>query len=285
MAVVERGDVTRVVAGPLRAELTADGVALADDRFADRIVAAVRVAPGAAWLFLAADGTVARARSFLGPLERFGYVPQRAEGAPDWSTASHGRLAIAVRDPRASLWTTDGSAPVAPAHGLPPGIVMGAAFADADHGMIVVEGGALFVTRDGMRSFARVDLGDAAAASVAAMDGALYVATSSGIAIFDRDGARREGPGAAQVMPPSVASVVLLPVPDPDAVLYRRVFTAASRRHGALVAEAYYGTIEQLRSLRCELTGEPATDLDEAGPGEAWGAWAADGTCPTSTGR
>src|SRR5262249_19739966 len=44
MAVVERGDVTRVIAGPLRAELTADGVALADDRFVCRIIAAVRAA-------------------------------------------------------------------------------------------------------------------------------------------------------------------------------------------------------------------------------------------------
>jgi hypothetical protein len=193
---------------------------------------------GAARLFLAVDGTVARARSFLGPLEPLGHVPQpenRMVGSP---TASQGRLAIRTRDPDASLWTTDGSTPVTPAHDLPPGIVVSAAFADADHGMIVMEGGALFLTRDGMRSFVRVDLGDAAAASVAAMDGALYVTTSSGVAVFDRGGARREGPGDAAVVPPSLTESAWLPVPDRDAALYRRVFTAALSRYGALVAEA-----------------------------------------------
>jgi hypothetical protein len=243
IAVVERGDVTRVIAGPLRAELTADGVALADDRFGDRIVAAVRAAPaGAAWLFLAADGTVARARSFLGPLEPLGHVPQPENGMVGSPTASQGRLAIRTRDPDASLWTTDGSAPVAPAQDLPPGIVVSAAFVDADHGMIVIEGGALFLTRDGMRSFVRVGLGGAAAASVVGREGALYVTTSSGVAIFDRGGALREGPGAAAAVPP-LPDPVWLPVSDRDAALYRRVFTAALHRYGALVAEAFYGTI------------------------------------------
>jgi hypothetical protein len=243
MSVVERGHVTRVVAGSLRAELTADGVALADDRFEFRIMAAVRATPaGAAWLFLAADGTVARASSFLGPLEPLGHVPQLEDRTLDSLTASQGRLAIATRDPHASLWTTDGSAPVAPAHDLPPGNVVSAAFADADHGMIVVEGGALFLTRDGMRSFARIDLGDAAAATVAAMDGALYVMTSSGGARFDRDGTLRDAPGTVSVMPPP-QDPAPFSVADRDALLYRRLFTAALRRYGALVAEAFYGTI------------------------------------------
>jgi hypothetical protein len=241
IAVVERGQVERVVAGGLRGEVTANGVALADDRFASWIVGVVRAR--SSWLFLAADGAVARADSFLGPLESLGYVPGIAEGTLAALTASQGRLAILTRDPHAMLWTTDGSAPVAAVRGLPPGIVMSAAFADAEHGMIVVEGGAVFATRDAARSFARVDLGDTAAATVAAMDGALYVTTSEGVAIFERDGVLRRGPGPVQAVPGPALPAVFGVEDEADARVHRQVFTAVVQRYGALVVEALYGAI------------------------------------------
>jgi hypothetical protein len=47
----------------------------------------------------------------------------------------------------------------------------------------------LVVTRDGARSFQRIDLGEAAALAVMPVGGTLKVATSSGIQTFDADGA------------------------------------------------------------------------------------------------
>lgn len=182
--VVERaGTVERVILGPLRAEVSSGQAVLADDRFAFPITGAARTRGG--WLFVAADGTVARSDRFLGPLERFGEVPRpdpRIKVQPRSPTC--GRLAIGVVDPRASLWTSDGSAPIAPAAGAPAGVVLAAAFADRDHGMIVLDGGELFATQDGAASFERVDLGQAAASDVACVHGALRVTSSQGALVF-----------------------------------------------------------------------------------------------------
>ena len=222
-------DMLRVLAGSLRVELTAREVALAEDRFALQILGAARATDG--WLFLAEDGSVARADSFLGPLQPLGHVPRpEARKLPAPLTATCGRLAYGTPDPRASLWTTDGTAPIAPAPGTPPGIVMSAAFADADHGMVVLDGGELFVTRDGAGTFERVPLGRAAAKDVACLAGELYVTTSTGIAIFDRGGTRV---GSARPAPP--------PALEPGA--YARIAAAALRRYGDVVAESFGGVV------------------------------------------
>ena len=209
--------VDRVISGSLRAELTPDQVHLAEDQPAASIIGVARVRQG--WLFLAADGAVTRADSFLGPLHPLGQVrpPPDAQIVP--LPAMAGRLAFAASDPRATLWTTDGTAPIAPAVGAPAGI-KSVAFADADHGMVVVTGGELFGTRDGAASFERIDLGDAAAAGVASVHGELHVATSSGTAVFDRDGVR-------------TGSSTEDPRPADDPKLAARVYAAALRRYGA----------------------------------------------------
>lgn len=199
---VERDDrVERVVVGALRAEVTSSRVTFADDRFAFPIVGATRASAG--WVFIAADGAVARAASFLGPLQPLGHAPRPPRNMTYGPLpASCGRAAIAAPTSGAGLWTTDGNAAIAPARGAPPGVVLSAAFADADHGMIAVDGGELFVTRDGATSFARVDLGEAAAASVRCVRGELHVMTSSGLKVFERDGRpTRAAPRAGDLDP------------------------------------------------------------------------------------
>jgi hypothetical protein len=246
----------RVIAGSLRAELTPHEVRFADDQFAVSIIRVARVQRG--WLFLAADGAVARADSFLGPLQPLGHVPRpRPDAAIFPLSALAGRLAFAAPDPHASRWTPDGTAPIALARGAPPGTITSAAFTDADHGMIVVTGGELFVTRDGAASFQRVDLGDAAAAGVVLADGKLHVHTSSGRVVFDRDGVR-------------AGSSTEGPMPASDPKLAARVHAAALRRYGALVAELFGGVVTDRgdvlvpnRETLGDLAGPPSTaELD-----------------------
>jgi hypothetical protein len=223
-----QGDTQRAATGSLRAEVTRDGVTLARDRFADEIIGAVPVRDG--WLFVARDGAVARAASFTGELTALGQLPRRHERLPVLGvvTPSCGRLALATTDPRASLWTTDGSSSLAPAAGAPVGIVVSAAFADADHGMIIVDGGELFHTRDAGRSFQRVDIGTEAAAEVSCRDGKLRVEASSAILAFDRDGKPIKAPDA----PPWWGTDELR----------ARIHAAALRREPAL-AERFGGVI------------------------------------------
>ena len=226
--VVESGGaVERVVAGAVRCELTATEVRFADSRLVSPIIAAARAKGG--WLFLDTDGGVARSDTFLGPLEPLGRVPQ---AWPDLVFGvlpiSDGRLAFPAMDPHASLWTTDGSAPVALAPAAPPGLIETVVFADADHGMIVLDGGALFVTRDGAASFEPVDLGPdgAAAVDVALEHQQFLVTTSSGVIRFDRDG-RRIARDATDDAPPGGSTR-----PDERDVerLYHRVVAAAHQR-------------------------------------------------------
>jgi hypothetical protein len=237
VGVVERGgEVERFVAGPLRCEVTANQVTFADDRFAFGIIAVTRAKGG--WLFVAADGAVARADSFLGPLRPLGHVPRAAlEMSFGVLPPSAGRLAVLAPDPRESLWTTDGSSPVAPARGV-PGDVLSVAFADADHGMVVIEGGELFATRDGAASFERVDLGDVAAAAVAHVDGGLVVTTSAGFIAFDREG-KLVGPVSTSAVTPARLNDH---VPE-EWMIYRRILAASFRRHGALMAESLGGVV------------------------------------------
>ena len=222
----------RVIVGSLRAEVTGDRIDFADDRFGFPIVGAARV--GSSWLFVTADGVVARAESFLGALAPLGQVPQPYwEAWPEASLQlSRGRLAVPTQDPHASLWTTDGSAPIAAAGGAPKGVVASAAFVDASHGMIVVDGGELWVTRDGAASFARVDLGDHAATTVVARDGELEVATSTGVVVFDRDGNEKVRGVSPTTSGPRRYDRA-------DAPLFDRLFVAIARRYGALFAESF----------------------------------------------
>jgi hypothetical protein len=255
----------RVIAGSLRAELTPDEVHFAEQQLGVSTIRAARVKQG--WLFLGADGAVTRADSFLGPLQPLGHVPPPPPDAQLVPlTAMVGRLAFAAPDPHASLWTTDGTAPIAPAPGAPPGTIMSVAFADADHGMIVVTGGELFATGDGAASFQRIDLGDAAASSVASVHGELQVATSSGIAVFDRDGART---GSSTEDPWSLD--------DPE--LTGRVYAAALRRYGTThvpasraptvrlgeVSETALVCFKQGAARTIPVTGSPGYELDARG--------------------
>jgi hypothetical protein len=145
LQIAERRDgVVRATLGSIRAEVSGGAVALAGDRFAFPIIGAVPSATG--WLFAAADGAVARADRFLGPLHSLGAVPRdrwlpRDRDSPHTMQAvpalpaSCGRLAVPAHGPDEGLWTTDGSAPLAPARGLPRVRVISAAFGDADRGM------------------------------------------------------------------------------------------------------------------------------------------------------
>lgn len=65
---------TYVVAGTFRVDVSGD-TKFAEDAFATAIAASAEVADGA-WLFAAVDGSVARAPTFLGKLERIGEVPR-----------------------------------------------------------------------------------------------------------------------------------------------------------------------------------------------------------------
>jgi len=231
--VVERaGAVERVILGSLRAEVSSGRAALAGDRFAFAILGAVRTPSG--WLFVSADGAVARSASFLGPLDRFGEVPRPAPGVRvPLLSPTCGRLAIGVADPRASLWTSDGTRPMALAPGAPAGVVLAAAFADRDHGMIVLDGGELFATRDGAASFERVDLGSSAASAVACVQGELRVTTSQG--------ALRFAPG--QPGEPMHGRPVLDGAAPSTEPLRAPIMAAALRRYGALVAGPLGGIV------------------------------------------
>jgi hypothetical protein len=176
-----------VVAGSLRAELTPDGVALAQDQLGFAVIAAAHVAGG--WVFVAADGTVVRADNFLGPLVRLGEVP-REPWKPVAMPATCGRVAVGGGD---VLYSSDGGPLVA---SKLPGDVIGAAFADARRGMVVVDGGALYETRDAGATFSRVDLGDDAAATVRCEAGALRVDTLAASLGFAPDGTRAPSPPA-----------------------------------------------------------------------------------------
>ena len=228
--VVERtGDVERVVAGALRAEVTGGRVVLADDRFAFGIIGATRTTTG--WVFIAADGAVARSDRFLGPLQRLGDAPRPGPDEPAAPLSpTCGRLAFGAPDPRASLWTTDGSGPIAPARRAPPGVAISAAFGNARDGLIVLDGGELYVTHDGAASFDRIGLHGASATSVACQAGALRVTTSHGEIAFGLD-AR---PGNARVAAPT---------PGTPGVRVR-ILAAALRRYGPLVAGAFGGVVD-----------------------------------------
>jgi hypothetical protein len=280
--VVERADgTTRVLFGSLRAEATDKRIVFSDDRFASRIVAAARVANG--WVFLAHDGVAARADSFLGPLTPLGEMPRpTAWGGELMASAplGAGRLAIPSDDPAAGLWTSDGSAPLAPAAGAPPGAILSVAFVDAAHGMIVVDGGELFRTDDGGASFTRVSLGNEAAAHVTVAGTNFRVRTSAQDVLLDRDG-HAVGPngGAVAVVPPG-------PRPDRvEDVLRARLRAAALRRYPELLAESFGGLVpargrvlvQVAGSLRA-LTASPTADeltIDKKRPVCAalpWGA-------------
>lgn len=150
-------------------------------RFAANLLNATRVAGG--WVFVAADGTVARADTFLGEPHDLGRLPC----AFRVDRVSRG-LATAV-DADGSLLTTDGTAPFARV--ATPAPVRAAAFADPSFGAIILRDGAVAVTRDGGRSWRAVDLhGDVAWAFARERDG-LSVRGASARYALSVDGAAR----------------------------------------------------------------------------------------------
>ena len=126
--------------GSIRLTLTGDHAEAAADGFAYRIVAIAHVASG--WLFVSADGTLARSDTFVGPLRRVADVDAPWDHAP---TIADGRLALVQHG---TLYTTDGSTPLQPVTALTPGLVLDAIFLDATTGMAVMADHRLLRTRD-----------------------------------------------------------------------------------------------------------------------------------------
>jgi photosystem II stability/assembly factor-like uncharacterized protein len=168
-----------VVVGTMRLDTSAEHH-WADDAFATQIAASAEVADGV-FVFAAKDGSVARAHGFLGALERLGEIPRGITV----TGPSHGRLAVV--DELGRAWSTDGSKPIARL-ATPEGTALDIAFADAQRGAVIVDGGALFVTSDRAQTWSPVDLGsDAAIALERQVDDAhpadyvLAVKTTSGM--------------------------------------------------------------------------------------------------------
>lgn len=151
-------------------------------RFAANVAGVTRVAGG--WVFVTADGSVARADSFLGEPRDLGRLPC----AFRVDRVSRG-LATAV-DADGALLTTDGAAPFARV--ATPALVRAAAFATASFGAAILRDGAVIATRDGGRSWRAVDLrGDVAWAFGHAREG-LIVRGATARHALSEDGSVRE---------------------------------------------------------------------------------------------
>lgn len=131
--------------GRLRLQVRDDEVRVADDSFAESIAVAAHVARG--WVFVAADGTSARADTFVGPLSVlgrrlcFGGTRDEYEANPQ-----HGR--IAVTDCDGGAWSSDGGdfERIA-ALGREP--VQDVFFTSERHGAALTRDGVVRCTRDG----------------------------------------------------------------------------------------------------------------------------------------
>jgi hypothetical protein len=165
-------------AGSLRAEFTPKGVELAEDLFVDAIVAATAVKDG--WVFASADGSFARADTFLGALTYLGDAPRELATRTSVGRSCE-RLARGAGD---MLYSTTG-------HELEtskaPGVVVAAAFANAQFGAVVLDGGALYVTHDAGATFAATDL---VVTELGCEAGKLRVKTSTATVSIGSDGTR-----------------------------------------------------------------------------------------------
>lgn len=184
----ERADGSRdVLCGVVRETLPGEGAAaVAEERFASRVVSATPVASG--WVFVLEDGMVAHSDSFLGRLKALGRVPciDRSRRA---LARSAGRAVVLGLDGR--LWTS-GDEGVRPLSG-PPGRVISVVFASATRGAAVTDTGMLASTDDGGLRWTPVGLGGEVAWEVGlGRDGDIEVATTAGTKILS-EGALRSG--------------------------------------------------------------------------------------------
>ncbi|MCC7538638.1 MAG: hypothetical protein IT379_20605 [Deltaproteobacteria bacterium] len=170
-----------VVIGPMRATLRGTSPTWSEHRFAAPIVVAARVASG--WVFIAADGAIARSDSFTGALQRLGSVAGYQDRG---MRALTGRVTAIDQDH--GLWSTDGSGPAERMVVAGDEPVLDAAFSDHVHGAVALESGALFYTSDAGRGWRPVDLAGDAVMRLDAEGGRLVVGTTSGFRYLDEPG-------------------------------------------------------------------------------------------------
>lgn len=145
--------------GRLRIAVRDDEVRVADDSFASEIIVSARAAHG--WVFIAADGTSARADTFVGPLSMLGHRPC-AHGPRDSYTANQQRGRLAITDCNGGAWISDGRAFERVA-GLDGESVAEILFVDERHGAAITRDGVLRCTRDGGARWETVPTGGAGA--------------------------------------------------------------------------------------------------------------------------
>lgn len=162
-----RVDDTRIVWGGVRFEVR-DAEVEAAGGLGGRIVAVTHSERG--WLFLTADGVLARAGDFLGGLE----LVERWDGTGSL-VAARDRIVIAQRD---VLWTSAGDELAR--HSLPAPLEDGAFLGDTG---LALAGGALHETRDGGRTWSPIDLGGVLPLAVSLAD--------DGFAVMRTDGPHR----------------------------------------------------------------------------------------------
>lgn len=205
--------VASVLCGTVRVELPPTGEpAVGIERLDATIMSATRVPSG--WVFATESGSVARSDTFTGRLHPLGTVDCDFRESP----RSRGRAAVI--DQAGTLWTTDGSRPVAPV--TLPEKVHAAAFADPAHGAVALEHGDLLVTSDGGASWRRVDLGTDVATGVVLEGDDLIANTTAGARRVTPDGLR----------PFRIAAVVSEQLPYEGPL--ERVEAAARRATGAV---------------------------------------------------
>ncbi len=236
-----------VLAGPWRATIEGEAVKVAEDAPWSPIRRATRVAGG--WLFLGRDGLLTRSDTFAGPLRRAGEIPAGLASV----AASQGRLAVI--DDRDRLWTSDGGAPALAAL---PGDALAAAFADARHGAVVLDGGALLRTTDGGSRWERVALRGDAAIDVWIQGGRLVVGLGAGPRALGEDGTLGPAPDAAA------------PPPGLDAAGRRSLAGALARRLGLGAADVVLpggrGFRLDYEHSMATMLGSPDAELVTTGP-------------------
>lgn len=195
-AALTDGDGTRyVLRGGTRLAVRLSGVVdVAPVYFETPILWAARVGDG--WAFVTMGGDVARSDTFLGAPRPLGRLPCELTDAPYTHPQQGFMNRIAFVDDAGSLWTTDGRAPLRRADVL--GRARLVAFADARHGVAVMDDGRLLVTRDGARWSTHPLGGDLAWGLDGGRPGqAVIVDTTAGHLVLDASGDLRHDPSAA----------------------------------------------------------------------------------------